>query len=334
MEQTLRSAAPLLLLVTASFAPLDVGAAPKIIDMHLHADHVEDYGPPGKHFCMEMLAHVPAHDPADGSFGARWMAFQLDPECEDAIPQAESDDQLMRDTHAAMVAVDAVGVISGPPAIVKSWIAFDDERFVAGRRFNLVREADVTAADLAEAFRAGEFEVLAEVTNQYHGIAPDAPEMHEIWATCEELDIPVGIHMGTMPPGAAFWGSGARVALGNPLLIEEVLARHPDLRVYVMHAGMPYQEEMIALMQAYPGLYVDTGVLQAVMTEEGYATMMRRFVEGAVIDRVMFGSDQMVWPGMIERSVEVVRNCPALTEEQKQKVLYENAARFLRRNED
>lgn len=327
---------PVVAIVCASMlAPSAVAqtVSPRVIDMHLHAQQVSDYGPTGKHFCMEMLTHVPPHDPADGPFAGRWAAFQREPDCEDPIPQAETDEELMRATHAQLVEYDAIGVISGPPEVVKTWLAFDEERFIAGRGFNLVREAGVTPEDLEREFRAGDFEVLAEITNQYHGIGPDAPEFRDYWALCEELDIPVGIHMGTMPPGAAFWGAGARVALGNPLLIEEVLARHPDLRVYVMHAGMPFQEEMIALMQAYPGLYVDTGVLQAVMTEEGYATMMRRFVEGGVIDRVMFGSDQMVWPGMIGRSIEVLRDCGALTEEQKQAVLYGNAARFLRMEE-
>lgn len=320
----------LAVLATLSAPKPVVADTPEIIDMHLHAQPVSDYGPTGKHFCMEMLAEVPPYDPADGPWTQLWMDFQLDPGCSDPIPQSESDDELMRQTHTQMVEADAVGMISGPPEVVAKWMAFDADRFIAGRQFNLVREADVSPDDLATAFRAGKFTVLGEVTNQYHGIAPDADAMAPYWATCEELDIPVGIHMGTMPPGAAFFGGTARVSIGDPRHIEEILAKHPKLRVYVMHAGMPYQESMIALMQAYPGLYVDTGVLQAVLTEEAYATMMRRFVDAGVIQRVMFGSDQMVWPGMIGRSIDVVRNCPTLTDEQKQMVLHDNAARFLR----
>jgi predicted TIM-barrel fold metal-dependent hydrolase len=44
----------------------------------------------------------------------------------------------------------------------------------------------------------------------------------------------------------------------------------------------------------------------------------------------MFGSDQMVWPGLIERSIQVIESAPFLTEQQKRDVLYNNAARFLR----
>jgi predicted TIM-barrel fold metal-dependent hydrolase len=38
----------------------------------------------------------------------------------------------------------------------------------------------------------------------------------------------------------------------------------------------------------------------------------------------------MVWPGMIEHSIRVIEEAPALTAEQKRDILYNNAARFLR----
>jgi predicted TIM-barrel fold metal-dependent hydrolase len=44
----------------------------------------------------------------------------------------------------------------------------------------------------------------------------------------------------------------------------------------------------------------------------------------------MFGSDQMVWPGVIERSIAVIEEAPFLTESQKRDIFYNNAARFLR----
>ena len=47
----------------------------------------------------------------------------------------------------------------------------------------------------------------------------------------------------------------------------------------------------------------------------------------------MFGSDQMVWPGVIERAVAVIEEAPFLTAQQKRDILYNNAARFLRLSE-
>jgi hypothetical protein len=48
----------------------------------------------------------------------------------------------------------------------------------------------------------------------------------------------------------------------------------------------------------------------------------------------MFGSDQMVWPGVIERSIAVITEAPFLTAGQKRDILYGNAARFLRLSSD
>ena len=50
--------------------------------------------------------------------------------------------------------------------------------------------------------------------------------------------------------------------------------------------------------------------------------------------RVMFGSDQMVWPGVIERSIAVIDEAPFLDAVAKRHVLYNNAARFLRLGKD
>ena len=59
-----------------------------------------------------------------------------------------------------------------------------------------------------------------------------------------------------------------------------------------------------------------------------------RFVK-ALVDhgygnRVMFGSDQMVWPGLIEPAIRLIEQASFLTAKQKCDIFYNNAARFLR----
>jgi hypothetical protein len=48
----------------------------------------------------------------------------------------------------------------------------------------------------------------------------------------------------------------------------------------------------------------------------------------------MFGSDQMVWPDAIERSISVIDEAPFLSKEQKRDIFYHNAARFLRLSQE
>jgi len=44
----------------------------------------------------------------------------------------------------------------------------------------------------------------------------------------------------------------------------------------------------------------------------------------------MFGSDQMVWAGLIEPAIESIEQAPFLNRQQKRDIFYNNAARFLR----
>jgi predicted TIM-barrel fold metal-dependent hydrolase len=121
-----------------------------------------------------------------------------------------------------------------------------------------------------------------------------------------------------------------RPALGNPLLFEDVLVRHPDLRLYVMHAGWPFLNEMIALLYAYPWVYVDIGVIDWTQPRGEFERYVRTLVDAGYSRRIMFGSDQMVWPEAIEMAVAAIASAHWLTAQQRADILYHNAARFLR----
>jgi len=109
------------------------------------------------------------------------------------------------------------------------------------------REGAPTPEALRELHAAGRLAVLGEVTTQYDGVAPTDERLAPYWALAEELDIPVGIHVGTGPPGVIYLGAqGYRAHLHSALTMEEVLVRHPRLRVYLMHAGYPLLDDLLA----------------------------------------------------------------------------------------
>lgn len=137
--------------------------------------------------------------------------------------------------------------------------------------------------------------------------------------------------MGEGPPGAPYIGFPRyRVRLGSPLLLEEVLIRHPKLRVCVMHYGSPLIDEMIAVLQTYPQVYVDIGGIQWLYPKKYFYDHLERLVDAGFAARIMFGSDQMVWPGVIEPAIAIIEDAPFLSEKQVRDILYNNAARFLR----
>jgi predicted TIM-barrel fold metal-dependent hydrolase len=61
-------------------------------------------------------------------------------------------------------------------------------------------------------------------------------------------------------------------------------------------------DDLLALMYAHPQVYVDTGVIIFTQPRPAFYRYLERIVEAGFGKRVMFGSDQMVWPGVIERS--------------------------------
>jgi len=109
-----------------------------------------------------------------------------------------------------------------------------------------------------------------------------------------------------------------------------VLIRHPKLRLYVMHAAWPMADRLITLMWAHPQVYVDVAVIDWALPRNEFHAYLRRLVEAGFGQRILFGSDQMVWPETIGMAVEGIESAAFLTESQKRDIFYNNATRFFR----
>lgn len=303
-----------------------------IIDMHLHvraASYAGENPPP---MCAPFEV-MPRSDNWEGIYEG--MTFNRQP-CEKPIPAAASDEQVMRDTLAAMDKFNIYGVVSGEPEPLARWMTAAPQRIIPavdyrlpgtrGSRHVQARSLD----DLRRLHAQGRLRVIGEIMAQYEGVSVDDPRMEPLWSLAEELDVPVAIHMGPGEPGQPYSGGGYRVALGDPLLLEPVLARHPKLRVSVMHAGYPMADQMRALMFSHPQVYADIGGIVYTEPRPAFYAFLRELIEAGYGDRIMFGSDQMIWPGVIEPAIRTIEHAPFLTDAQKRDIFYNNAARFLR----
>ena len=92
-------------------------------------------------------------------------------------------------------------------------------------------------------------------------------------------------------------------------------------------------DELLALMYAHPQVHVEVGVIVHTVPRPAFYRFLRGITDAGFGNRVMFGSDQMVWPGTIERGIEVIEEAPFLSALEKRDILYNNAARFLRLTE-
>lgn len=243
---------------------------------------------------------------------------------------ATTEQAHMQATFAEMKKWNVVkAVVSNDYQVALRWKAASPDHVIPSYGFNDPATPDLNF--LRKEHAAGRLIALGEIGAQYEGIAPNDPKMEPFYALAEELDIPVGIHIGLSKPGVAYDDSPRyRMALSNPMLLEEVLIRHPKLRIYVMHAAWPMMDQMIALMWAHPQVYVDTGVIDWALPRKEFHAYLRRLVEAGFGKRVMFGSDQMVWPEAIGMAIEGIDSATFLTPEQKRDIFYNNAARFLR----
>jgi hypothetical protein len=81
-------------------------------------------------------------------------------------------------------------------------------------------------------------------------------------------------------------------------------------------------------------VYVDIACNSWAQPRPHFHGQLRRLVDAGFIKRIMWGSDQMVWPRAIEVAIETIESAPFLSEDQKRDIFYNNAARFLRLSEE
>ena len=304
---------------------------PPILDVHLHALAADDQGPPPLAMCTP-FTHMPRWDQTE-PFEQAFLSWFKHPACPDPVWSPMSDDEIMTKTLDIMKRRNVIGVVSGKYAMVMKWKAQAPDRVLLGLLPDMPPKDSLTK-EVAVAKAEGNIAVIGELGLQYDGIAPNDPKMEPIWKAAEANDVPVAIHIGPGPMGVAYLpGSGYRARLSNPLLMEDVLLKHPRMRVLIMHAGFPMLDETLALLYAHPQVYVDTGVIVYTQPRPTFYRYLQALVDAGFEDRILFGSDQMVWPETLERAINVINEAPFLTEAQKRDILYNNAARFLRLDE-
>lgn len=299
-----------------------------VIDMHVHALAANDQGPPPLAMCTPMNP-MPTWDPAKPALQNFIGPFKQ-PACADPIWSPVSDAELMKRTLAVMERNNVYGVVSGRFRLVSEWRKASPDRVIPSLTPEFPFKPGM-AEELKGGKDSGMLAVIGELGFQYDGVAVTDPALEPLWAAAEANDIPVAVHFGPGPPGVAYMpGSGYRAKLSSPLALEDVLVKHPKLRVNVMHAGFPMLDDTLALLYAHPQVYLDTGVIVYTQPRPAFYRYLQALVDAGFGQRIMFGSDQMVWPETIERSIKVIEEAPFLSREQKRDILYNNAARFLR----
>lgn len=318
----LRKAQVLLFAVLVHWTPVVTATAAQqparydgpVIDMHMHASNVQ-VGPDAKPLPVPLRCYPGP--------------------CEGGPAAATTEEAVLRMTLASMDRHNIVlGFLSGydgsPTSLtanaerVQAWVRAAPDRFIPSAF--LAHPGTPSLELLRQEYAARRLKGLGEITTQYFGRRPDDQALAPYFALAAELDIPTHIH--TLGIGASL--PTFRPSAGNPLLLEEVLARHPTLRLFVENCGFPFTQEWIAIAYQFPQLYCEVSTATWIVNRTAFHHHLRTLVDAGLSKRIMFGSDQMQWPETIALAIEAIQTAPFLSIEQKADILYNNAARFLR----
>jgi predicted TIM-barrel fold metal-dependent hydrolase len=155
------------------------------------------------------------------------------------------------------------------------------------------------------------------------GFDPSDPEHEELFSTIEDLGVPVVFHGGNSTLGAgAPGGRGLKIKYGNPMLIDDVAAEHPDLQILLAHPAFPWEKEQLAICQQKGNVYMDlSGWMPRYIDDQ-----VLHYAKSLLKDKVMFGTDYpMIEPGpWLDQFDEL-----DFPEEVQRKILWENAEEFL-----
>jgi uncharacterized protein len=119
---------------------------------------------------------------------------------------------------------------------------------------------------------------------------------YPVYATCEELGLPVSINIGIPGPRV-------RSRCQDPVLLEDVLIDFPDLVVVGAHMGHPFEELLIEYMLKWPNLYLSNS---AYLAKYMHPSMVEFMGSRRGRGRVLFASDHPFLP--MEKALSAARS--------------------------
>lgn len=154
---------------------------------------------------------------------------------------------------------------------------------------------------------------------------PGDPIMEPIYALCERFNKPIIFHAGLS------WEPDAPAKFSHPLNFEEVLIKHPKLRICLAHFAWPWVREMVMLLVKYPNVYTDTSLLYVDSPEEQMKELFTKdmgpmWFERSFPNQVMFASNGPRFRAFkLKRALDQV----PMRDYARENLYYRNALRFL-----
>jgi predicted TIM-barrel fold metal-dependent hydrolase len=242
------------------------------------------------------------------------------------------DQQVFDDTLAQMDDLGiSQGVLSGPNNITAEWCLRAPHRFIASWLPDpVILNPDEEAEKFKDAIDNQGFRGLGELFVQYYfGVAANDQRLFPLYRICQERNLPVFFHTGFNGPDYHRETPSFRVRLCDPLLLEDVIVAFPHLKIVMDHMSFPFTEQAIYMLLIHSNVYMDVATVNWCIGQAGFHRLLRQVTETVGTDKILFGSDQMNMPQMIPVGVNAIQEASFLSEDDKRKILGDNARKLL-----
>ncbi|WP_448808532.1 amidohydrolase family protein [Agromyces bauzanensis] len=117
---------------------------------------------------------------------------------------------------------------------------------------------------------------------------PSESRFRPLWAAIQELGVPIVVHTGQTGVGAGTAGGfGIQLRYSNPMLLDDVAAEFPELRIIMAHPSTPWQDEAISIATHKANAFIDLSG----WSPKYFAPQLVRNIGSLLRDKVLFGSD-------------------------------------------
>ena len=155
------------------------------------------------------------------------------------------------------------------------------------------------------------------------GFDPSDEAHLPLYEVLQDAGVVALFHTGQTGIGAGLpGGRGMLLGLSNPMLLDPVAARFPDLQIVMAHPSVPWQDEALSVATHKHNTWIDLSG----WSPKYFPTELVRYANSILKRRVLFGSDfPLLTPERWMRDVEHT----ALKPEVMPGILKDNAARLL-----
>lgn len=163
-----------------------------------------------------------------------------------------------------------------------------------------------------------------KIMNPFRGKYLNDPILLEAFELAQEYELIVLMHTGYPPPGT----TKNVLSYANPLKIEDILQKFPNLKIIIAHMGYPWVDIALSLAVQYPNIYLDISNL-TYMIPHRLQEFLIRAEELIGTNKILFGSDGFV-PEMIEMTVKYFEKIDYLSTRDINRIMGINAKKLLK----